>query len=77
MLGSLGLSALDMLAWDVSWNRGADRRAGKTALLTIVFTDLEGFTRYTAEQGDHAALSLLAEHHRAVLPIIRTWADGW
>lgn len=39
--------------------------------MAVVFTDLEGFTPYTAEHGDEAAIALLADHHRAVGPIIR------
>ncbi len=73
VLGSLGLNAIDLLSWDVAFDRGADRSAGKTAHLTVVFTDLEGFTRYTAEHGDAVSLSLLADHHRTALPIIRSW----
>lgn len=41
--------------------------------LTLAFTDLEGFTGYTAEHGDAAALELLAEHHRVVGPVVRRW----
>ncbi|MPY97004.1 MAG: adenylate/guanylate cyclase domain-containing protein [Actinophytocola sp.] len=41
--------------------------------VTVVFTDLEGFTSYTARHGDDAALTLLAEHYRVVGPIVRRW----
>jgi adenylate cyclase len=37
-----------------------------------VFTDLEGFTRFTSRQGDDAAIALLADHHRKVGPIVRS-----
>jgi adenylate cyclase len=37
-----------------------------------MFTDLEGFTRFTAVQGDEAASDLLSAHHRTVGPIIRS-----
>jgi adenylate cyclase len=36
----------------------------------VVFTDLEGFTEWTAKEGDEAASRLLAGHHEAVRPII-------
>jgi adenylate cyclase len=39
--------------------------------LTVVFTDLEGFTRYTAQAGDEAASQRLAEHHRRISPVVR------
>lgn len=32
--------------------------------LTVAFTDLEGFTAYTATEGDDAASRLLVDHHR-------------
>ena len=32
----------------------------------------EGFTKYTASEGDEAAIQLLAEHHRAVGPVVRS-----
>ena len=31
--------------------------------MTVVFTDLEGFTAYTDVNGDAAAIALIAEHH--------------
>ena len=66
-LGTLGLNALQLLAID------GDTAAGDPAPspVAIVFTDLEGFTRYTARHGDEAARNLLAEHHRVVGPIVR------
>lgn len=41
--------------------------------LTVVFTDLEGFTSYTAQHGDEASLALLKEHHKTVGPVVRRW----
>jgi adenylate cyclase len=38
----------------------------------VAFTDLEGFTAWTAEHGDDAAIKLLAEHHRIVGPVVRS-----
>src|SRR5207249_7627120 len=40
--------------------------------MAVVFTDLAGFTRYTARAGDEAAMALLGDHHRVVGPIIRS-----
>ena len=68
LLPSLGLSALQVLSW-----RGEDTDGrGVPATLTVAFTDLEGFTRFTSSDGDAAASELLTEHHRAVGPVIRS-----
>lgn len=69
MLGTVGLSAIQALAG------AAEEAAESTALgtsrpLTVVFTDLEGFTEWTAREGDEAASRLLAEHHSVVEPLI-------
>lgn len=72
-LGSVGLKPLQVLAWDVFWDRGIGRTRDTVSAATVVFTDLEGFTRFTADNGDDAALSLLAEHHRVTAPIVRKW----
>ncbi len=39
--------------------------------VTVLFTDIEGFTLHAAARGDHAALRLLRAHDRAVLPAVR------
>ena len=67
-MGSIGLNALQLLVRDQSSADG-DRTA---APIAIAFTDLEGFTRYTARYGDEAALQLLAAHHLVVGPIVRS-----
>ncbi len=64
-ISSLGLGAAQLLAGRLA------PAYGKTESLAVVFTDLEGFTAYTAEFGDGAALSLLKEHHRVAGPIVR------
>jgi adenylate cyclase len=64
-ISTLGLGAAQLLA---------GRRtppSGRHEALAVVFTDLEGFTSYTAEFGDQAALELLQEHHRQAGPIVR------
>jgi adenylate cyclase len=68
-LGSIGLNALQLLAYEHPREGKPDTRLQPVA---IVFTDLEGFTRFTARHGDEAALELLAEHHRATGPIVRS-----
>jgi class 3 adenylate cyclase len=67
-LGAIGLNALQLLSYDHPASAG-DPAPSRVA---IVFTDLEGFTRFTAKHGDEAARSLLAEHHRVVGPIVRS-----
>ena len=67
LVARLGLSAIQALTI------GADEPArGSTQCLTVLFTDLEGFTRYTSRAGDDAAAELLHAHHRAVAPLIRS-----
>ncbi len=68
-LAAIGLNAIQALSWS-SEDRATDG-SGIPTPLTVVFTDLEGFTRYTATNGDDAASALLADHHRVVGPIIR------
>jgi adenylate cyclase len=70
LLTSLGLSAVQLLSRPTAGSRAPEQ--GRTERLAVMFTDLEGFTRYTARQGDDAASSLLVEHHRVVGPLIRS-----
>src|SRR3954453_11862644 len=67
-LAAIGLNAIQLL----SWEKGADPTSGLATEICIVFTDLEGFTRFTAQRGDEAATALLNEHHRVVGPIVRS-----
>lgn len=68
LIAHLGLNAIQLLSVDVE-PAGAD---GARQVATIAFTDLEGFTSYTAREGDVAARQLLEQHHRAVGPVIRS-----
>jgi adenylate cyclase len=52
-LGAIGLNAIQML----SWSSEAKADEGITSDVAVVFTDLEGFTRYTAAEGDEAVTS--------------------
>ncbi len=67
-LSSFGLSAVQLLS------SGGDGQAGADAkVLTIVFTDLEGFTAYTDANGDAAAIELITAHHDLAGPAVRQW----
>ncbi|HET7523799.1 MAG TPA: adenylate/guanylate cyclase domain-containing protein [Acidimicrobiales bacterium] len=64
-ISSLGLSAAQLIAGRLT------PPSGRQEALAVLFTDLEGFTSFTALHGDEAALQLLQEHHRRAGPIIR------
>ena len=67
VLGAVGLNAFQLLA------AAPDAAGGGSPVpVAITFTDLEGFTSFTAREGDDHALALLAEHHRTVGPIVRS-----
>jgi adenylate cyclase len=68
LLANLGLSAIQVL----SAPSDGDDSGSPSARLTVVFTDLEGFTRFTAEHGDDEASRLLTSHHRATGPVVRS-----
>ncbi|HEU5081878.1 MAG TPA: adenylate/guanylate cyclase domain-containing protein [Acidimicrobiales bacterium] len=67
LIANMGLNAIQLLTIDADADADAPRQVA-----TIAFTDLEGFTRYTARHGDVAARELLERHHRAVGPVIRS-----
>ncbi len=67
LLSTIGLSAVQLLS---SHGRPA---TGEAQMVTVAFTDLEGFTSYTDRHGDAAAVALINEHHRAAGPIVRRW----
>jgi adenylate cyclase len=66
-LGAIGLNAIQLLSYDHPASAGDPAPSP----VSVVFTDMEGFTRFTARQGDEAARSLLAEHHLQIGPIVR------
>jgi adenylate cyclase len=66
-LGSLGLNALQLLAYEHPAAAGDPAPSA----VAVVFTDLEGFTRFTAKEGDEAARALLDEHNKITGPIVR------
>jgi adenylate cyclase len=65
-LAALGLNAIQMLSYNAE--HAID---GVPTAQCIVFTDLEGFTSFTAKAGDDAATQLLTDHHRTVGPVVR------
>ncbi len=71
-LSLLGLTAVQLLSsGDDNGGGGAGKGPAKT--LTVVFTDLEGFTAYTDEHGDAAAITLIGIHHQRAAPTVRRW----
>lgn len=67
-LSSLGLSAVQLLS------TGSDAAvSGPGRPITVVFTDLEGFTAFTDSNGDAAAIALISAHHRLAGPVVRNW----
>lgn len=69
VLSSLGLSALQAMSL-----ARTDVTPGPAVLtkITVVFTDLEGFTTFTAAEGDDAAATMVGEHNRWVGPVVRS-----
>lgn len=67
LISSLGLQAARAL------ERGSSQAEPSVHLLCVAFTDLEGFTSFTATHGDEAASYLLGDHYKTAGPIIRSW----
>jgi adenylate cyclase len=67
LLSTFGLSTVQLLAAHRSDGNG------ETRLVTVLFTDLEGFTTFTDQHGDTAAVELVTEQQRAASPIVRSW----
>ena len=68
LLSKLGLGAIQQL----SSSSDSDRADGMPSRLAVAFTDIEGFTAFTAREGDEAASQLLADHYKQVGPIVRS-----
>ena len=66
IFGTLSKSALALLTTDQFTGEP------RTEVLTIAFTDLEGFTSFTATEGDDAASYLLESHYRMVGGTVRS-----
>jgi adenylate cyclase len=67
-MASMGLNALQAL----SLARGDADADAPVQAVTVMFTDLEGFTRFTAQHGDDAAAALITENQRLMGPIVRS-----
>ena len=67
-LASLGLNAVQLLATHGTTDSNTPK------LLTVLFTDLEGFTAFTDTHGDAAAVGLIEEHRRLARPVVRQWS---
>lgn len=69
VLASLGLSALQAMSL-VRTEIGPG--TSNPTPVTVVFTDLESFSSFTAAQGDDAAATLVGAHNRWVGPVVRS-----
>ncbi|MBA3655041.1 MAG: adenylate/guanylate cyclase domain-containing protein, partial [Actinobacteria bacterium] len=69
LLSRLGLSTIQALAASAE---DASVEGGIASSVSVVFTDLEGFTRFTEQRGDEAASELLVQHHRTMGPLVRS-----
>jgi class 3 adenylate cyclase len=67
LLASLGLTAIQVLSSGAEDDEGRPRSS-----MVVAFSDLEGFTRFTATHGDDAAAHLLTEHYRVAGAIVRS-----
>jgi adenylate cyclase len=70
VLANLGLSALQ--AMSLSRSELGPGEVATPSAITVVFTDLEGFTTFTAAEGDDAAAHLLSDHNRRFGPVVRS-----
>ena len=67
LLASLGLTAIQVLSSGAEDDEGLPRSS-----MVVMFSDLEGFTRFTSTHGDEAAAHLLSEHYRWAGAIVRS-----
>src|SRR3954447_19486193 len=68
VLANLGLNALQALSLV---RTDLEEDLAPTSL-TVAFTDLEGFTHFTATEGDDGAAALVAGHQKRMGPIVRS-----
>jgi class 3 adenylate cyclase len=73
LLGNAGVRALDLLSSDLAPPAapGPGSDLPRTEEMAVVFTDLEGFTAFTAAEGDDTASRLLDGHYRTVDAVVR------
>ena len=70
-LNSLGLTAVQLLS--SGGDAAGAGAAGAARPVSVVFTDLEGFTAFTEQRGDTAAIAAIDEHHHLAGPVVRGW----
>lgn len=68
LIAALGLNVIQMLSIEADNMIEGDRPIP----MSIMFTDLEGFTAFTSKEGDEAARRYLERHHKLVGPVIRS-----
>jgi adenylate cyclase len=73
LLSSFGLTAVQLLSSGSDDGDGASATNAPGQPMTIVFTDLEGFTAYTDANGDGAALAVVDAHLGRARPVVRRW----
>ena len=64
LLGDLGVSPVDVMCCESEARGPGELPEGPD--LTVAFTDLEGFTHFTRQEGDREARRLLEAHYAAV-----------
>lgn len=67
LLSTVGLSAVQLL----SSHRSPE--SGESRVMTVLFTDLEGFTHFTDTNGDAAAVEVVDRQQRVAGPVVRGW----
>jgi adenylate cyclase len=65
------LGRLEVRPLDVLIETGAEEAASPGTHLSVVFSDLEGFTAFTSSKGDLEASAMLRDHYEAVDAIVR------
>jgi len=71
LLAEAGIRALDLLGSEVGHPAALGTGRAEGIDLSVVFTDLEGFTAFTASEGDASASRLLDVHYRTVDAVVR------
>jgi adenylate cyclase len=72
VLAQLEVRPLDVMRSDESQLTSPAKAALVQIPLTVVFSDLEGFTSFTSERGDIEASALLTDHYDAVEAITKS-----
>lgn len=70
-LARFDISALELLGQDSIGTKSAVAESSRDDRV-VVFTDLEGFTSFTEDEGDGAATDLLTDHYQVVQRVVRS-----